>query len=100
MADKLTKYRAKRDFTKTSEPKGRLAADQGNRYLIQKHAASHLHYDLRLELDGALKSWAVPKGPSPDPKDRRLGYGGGGSSGRLRSPLKGSFPLVNMGAAR
>ncbi|MGO8815610.1 MAG: DNA ligase D [Terriglobia bacterium] len=72
MADKLTKYRAKRDFTKTSEPKGRLAADQGNRYLIQKHAASHLHYDLRLELDGALKSWAVPKGPSPDPKDRRL----------------------------
>jgi bifunctional non-homologous end joining protein LigD len=72
MADKLTKYRAKRDFTKTTEPKGRPAACQGNGYLIQKHAASHLHYDLRLELDGALKSWAVPKGPSPDPKDRRL----------------------------
>lgn len=72
MADRLTKYRAKRDFTKTAEPRGLLAKGQGNRYLIQKHAASHLHYDLRLELDSALKSWAVPKGPSPDPKDRRL----------------------------
>lgn len=71
MAD-LTHYRAKRDFEKTDEPKGVLAQKIGHRYLIQKHAATNLHYDLRLELDGVLKSWAVPKGPSYDPKDKRL----------------------------
>jgi bifunctional non-homologous end joining protein LigD len=70
---KLAEYRRKRDFSQTQEPKGgtrktspRLA------YVIQKHAASRLHYDLRLELDGVMKSWAVPKGPSLDPAVKRL----------------------------
>ncbi len=70
----LAQYHAKRDFKKTPEPHGKLAARKGKAlsYLIQKHAASHLHYDLRLELNGVLLSWAVPKGPSLDPADKRL----------------------------
>lgn len=70
--DTLAKYRAKRDFKKTREPEGIVKKSKGFSYLIQKHEASHLHYDFRLELDGALKSWAVPKGPSLDPADKRL----------------------------
>ena len=71
---KLEAYRAKRDFTQTSEPTGETAPSPSNRlrYVIQKHAATRLHYDLRLELDGVFKSWAVTKGPSLDPHDRRL----------------------------
>jgi len=72
--DSLREYKAKRDFSKTREPSGarRVAKHRALRYLIQKHAASRLHYDFRLELDGVLKSWAVTKGPSLDPHDRRL----------------------------
>jgi bifunctional non-homologous end joining protein LigD len=78
--EQLTEYRKKRDFRKTDEPSGeRPAADEDAnekagklKFVIQKHDASHLHYDLRLELDGVMKSWAVPKGPSPDPKIKRL----------------------------
>src|SRR5918997_5415523 len=69
---KLAPYRAKRDFTKTAEPKGRQARSAGWSFVVQKHDASRLHYDLRLELDGVLKSWAVTKGPSLVPGEKRL----------------------------
>jgi bifunctional non-homologous end joining protein LigD len=74
MADQggLEKYNAKRDFSKTAEPAGKVAKNGGYRYLIQKHAATRLHYDFRLELDGVLKSWAVTRGPSFNPADKRL----------------------------
>ncbi len=71
----LAKYHAKRDFRKTAEPRGRRGArspEAARTFVIQKHAARRLHYDFRLELDGVLKSWAVPKGPSLSPDDKRL----------------------------
>jgi len=71
---KLARYRQKRDFTKTAEPSGEraVAPSKQLRYVIQKHAARRLHYDLRLELGGVFKSWAVTRGPSVDPADKRL----------------------------
>jgi len=68
----LETYRKKRRFGVTAEPRGRKAPSGGHRYVIQKHAARRLHYDLRLELDGVMKSWAVTRGPSLDPDERRL----------------------------
>ncbi|SEH19951.1 ATP-dependent DNA ligase LigD phosphoesterase module /ATP-dependent DNA ligase LigD polymerase module [Sphingopyxis sp. YR583] len=71
-ADPLAQYNAKRDFKLTPEPAGKVEKGAGNRFIVQKHDATRLHYDFRLEVDGVLKSWAVTKGPSADPADKRL----------------------------
>ena len=69
----LAEYNRKRDFAKTAEPAGKLAdSETGNRFIVQKHDATRLHWDFRIEADGVLKSWAVTKGPSPDPDIKRL----------------------------
>ena len=74
-ATKLAKYQGMRDFSQTAEPSGKdakVARSKALRFVIQKHAASHLHFDLRLEYEGTFRSWAVPKGPSLDPHDKRM----------------------------
>jgi bifunctional non-homologous end joining protein LigD len=70
--DSLDLYNAKRDFNKTAEPSGKRAKDKGNSFVVQKHDATRLHWDFRLEIDGVLKSWAVTRGPSLNPDDKRL----------------------------
>jgi len=68
----LDLYKKKRDFEITPEPQGELKQDRDARFVVQRHQATHLHYDFRLELDGVLKSWAIPKGPPTEPNVRRL----------------------------
>ena len=98
--DALLRYRQKRDFTKTPEPATGAPAEQGDlTFVIQQHAATRLHWDFRLEVDGVLVSWAVPRGPSLDPKDKRMAahvedhpfdYGG----------FEGVIPKGNYGAGQ
>lgn len=71
--DPLEAYNAKRNFTRTAEPAGKRASSKGgNLFIVQKHDATRLHWDFRIEVDGVMKSWAVTRGPSPDPEDKRL----------------------------
>src|SRR3989442_1581777 len=70
--DALATYRAKRSADPTRERSGQVAEQPGRRFIVHQHAATRLHFDLRLEMEGVLKSWAVPKGPSADPTDKRL----------------------------
>jgi bifunctional non-homologous end joining protein LigD len=70
--DSLSTYRAKRSADRSPEPVGHVATDEGRLFVVHKHAATRLHWDLRLEMEGVLRSWAVPKGPSYDTNDKRL----------------------------
>ena len=71
-SDNLSAYRAKRSPDRSPEPVGTVSPVVGRLFVVHKHAARQLHFDLRLEMDGVLRSWAVPKGPSTDPRDKRL----------------------------
>lgn len=70
--NRLSDYKARRDFRRSPEPSGGRKHGKGSRFVIQQHAASSMHWDFRLEIEGVLVSWAVPKGPSTDPREKRL----------------------------